>query len=441
MRILYLADIRFPLERANGIQSMETCHALARCGHQVTLLVRPDTQRPPRDPLAFYGLPPIDTLTISRVHVRGTAVMRRAQYITAAMRHALGGYGSGWSLAQTWRRMLGAGARRRTGPGGGASARGAAGAGGQASFDVVLTRDLGVASMLLRWPRTRRPPIVYESHGYAPVVNGLLPELLSTATAKAPRAAQRKAERLGRRERKVWREAEGYVTITAALARDLQQQIGSVRDVHVVPDGARIDAHATFDWIGPGTPPLVAYAGHLYPWKGVDVLIEALALVPPESLRGRIIGGHAAEPDLGRLRAKADQLGLAGRVEFTGFQPPPAVAASLRAADVLVLPNRGTAVSARYTSPLKLFEYLAAGRPIVASDLPALREVLRDNENARLVPPDDPRALADALLAVSRDPALAVRLARGAFDTAAEYSWDRRAARLDAILQTATDVR
>jgi glycosyltransferase involved in cell wall biosynthesis len=409
MRILYLADIRFPLERANGIQTIETCHALARRGHEVTLLVRPDTHQPARDPLVFYDLPPLPTLTIARVPVRGTAAMRRAQYLAAAMSQALRG------------------ARART-------------------TDVAFTRDLGVASLLLRWPRRRRPPVVYESHGYAPVVSGLLPEMLSTASAPPPRASQRKARRLAHRERHVWRDAEGYVTITAALARDLRERIGSVRDVHVVPDGARLTGTAAaFDWIGPrggqgvGSSALVAYAGHLYPWKGVDVLIEALALAP--SLRGRIIGGHAAEPDLGRLQARAQQLGLTGRVEFTGFQPPAAVAGSLRDADALVLPNRATTVSARYTSPLKLFEYLAAGRPIVASDLPALREILRDNENARLVPPDDPPALAEALLAVTRDPVLAVRLARGAFETASEYSWDRRAARLESVLQTARDLR
>ncbi len=402
MRILYLADIRFPIERANGIQTIETCHALARRGHHVTLLVRPDTQRPARDPLAFYDLPPIDTLAIVRVTVRGTSAMRRAQYLAAAMRTALSR------------------ARAR-------------------DLDVVLTRDLGVASLLLRWPRRRRPPVVYESHGYAPIVSGLLPELLSTAPRASHRPERGKLRRLARRERHVWRNAEGYVTITAAGAADLQQRIGDVRDVHVVPDGARVDPAATFDWIGPGPSPLVAYAGHLYPWKGVDVLLDALALAP--SLRGRILGGHAVEPDLGRLQSRAQQLGLAGRVEFTGFQPRSAVAAALRGADALVLPNRDTLMSARYTSPLKLFEYLAAGRPIVASDLPALREVLRDNENARLVPPEDPRALADALLALTREPAVAVRLARGAFDTAAEYSWDRRAARLEPVLQTALDIR
>src|SRR5262249_44376737 len=163
MRILYLADIRFPIERANGIQTIETCHALARRGHRVTLLVRPDTQQPARDPLAFYELPPIDTLTIARVTVRGTSAMRRAQYLAGAMRRALG-----QGLQPAWTRAFFA--RRGGGP-----------ADRSRDLDVVLTRDLGVASLLLRWPRTRRPPIVYESHGYAPIVSGLLPELLSTA--------------------------------------------------------------------------------------------------------------------------------------------------------------------------------------------------------------------------------------------------------------------
>ena len=62
VRILYFADIRFPLERANGIQTMETCHALAERGHDVTLVVRPDTHAPARDPFAYYGLPPLATL-------------------------------------------------------------------------------------------------------------------------------------------------------------------------------------------------------------------------------------------------------------------------------------------------------------------------------------------------------------------------------------------
>ena len=69
--LLYLADIRLPLERANGLQTMSTCHALAARGHRVTLLVRPDTAADARDPLAFYGLDPIDGFAIARVPVGG----------------------------------------------------------------------------------------------------------------------------------------------------------------------------------------------------------------------------------------------------------------------------------------------------------------------------------------------------------------------------------
>src|SRR5436190_5176360 len=84
VRILYLADIRFPLERANGIQSMESCHALATRGHQVTLVVRPDTQDPARDPFDFYALPRIENLEIEVAPATGPPASRRATYLTFA---------------------------------------------------------------------------------------------------------------------------------------------------------------------------------------------------------------------------------------------------------------------------------------------------------------------------------------------------------------------
>ena len=109
MRLLYFADIRFPLERANGIQTMQTCHALAARGHAVALVVRPDSSGEDRDPFAFYGLPPIDTLTIRRVPRGGSAARRRLRYLAYALGSAAVG--------------------RRA--------------------DIVFTRDLGVASALL----------------------------------------------------------------------------------------------------------------------------------------------------------------------------------------------------------------------------------------------------------------------------------------------------
>jgi glycosyltransferase involved in cell wall biosynthesis len=102
-----------------------------------------------------------------------------------------------------------------------------------------------------------------------------------------------------------------------------------------------------------------------------------------------------------------------------------------------VLPNTNSRVSARYTSPLKLFEYMAAGKPIVASDLPALAEVLRHGENALLAEAGNPDALAAAIRRVLEDRALAERIARTAFDEAPNYSWQRRADRLVPVLQAA----
>jgi glycosyltransferase involved in cell wall biosynthesis len=98
---------------------------------------------------------------------------------------------------------------------------------------------------------------------------------------------------------------------------------------------------------------------------------------------------------------------------------------------VFVLPNIATAVSERYTSPLKLFEYLALGGAIIASDLSALREVLTHDETAWLVPPDDDRALADALSLLATNQALRERLGRTARKLSQDFTWERRAERLE----------
>ena len=96
-----------------------------------------------------------------------------------------------------------------------------------------------------------------------------------------------------------------------------------------------------------------------------------------------------------------------------------------------MLPNTSTAISERYTSPLKLFEYLARGGAIIASDLPALGEVLTHNETALLVPSGDAAALAATLSALAADPARRRRLGEAARALSHDYTWDRRAERLD----------
>jgi glycosyltransferase involved in cell wall biosynthesis len=384
VRVLYFADIRFPLERANGIQTMETCHALAERGHQVRLVVKPDTQAPARDPFAFYGLPKTAALGIERANApAGAGLIARVGYLSFM-------FGRAFGAART---------------------------------DVIMTRDLGVAAALVQMPARLRAPVIYESHGYAPDVAAALPGLIATATPATPS----KLKRLAAREALVWKQAHGYVTITRALARDLEARFGPREALAVVPDGMRTP--------GPLTPlppeAVAAYAGHLYAWKGVDIFLHALAQAP--HVRGLVVGGHAAEPDLARVQQLARELGIMDRVTFTGLVEPSAVAALLRQALILVLPNPASAISTRFTSPLKLFEYMAAARPIVASDLPSIREVLADGESALLVPPGDPVAMARAIERLVADRSLAERLARTAHHAAADYTWARRAQRLEQL--------
>jgi glycosyltransferase involved in cell wall biosynthesis len=390
-RILCFADVRFPLERANGIQTIETCAALARLGHQVRLIVRPDTARPPRDPLAFYGVEAAPGLSLERVVVAGPALVRRAASLMQALGKAL------------------------------AADRDA----------VVLTRDLGFASLYLRARGRGGASLVYESHGFAPTVSEARPTMLTGARPASPA----KQQRLLRREQTVWRRADGYATITTGLADELRDRFGPRPATAVVPDGARLRDARPWAFPSGGAVPVVGYAGHLYPWKGVDLLIDALAELP--GVRGIVVGGHPAEPDAARLRERAGRLGVASRVEFAGMVAPHEVTSRLEGADVLVLPNPETPVSARYTSPLKLFEYLAMGRPIVASDLPAFREVLADRQNAILFEPGSAAALAGAVRAILGDAPLATSIARRARATAADFTWDRRAERLDALFAEA----
>ena len=133
------------------------------------------------------------------------------------------------------------------------------------------------------------------------------------------------------------------------------------------------------------------------------------------------------DADVARLRRYAAGL---DHVRIDGFQPAERVPLYLAAADVGVVPNRKSpAISARYTSPLKVFEAKAAGLPLVASDLPSLREVLGEDE-ALFVTPEDSRALADGICRLLADGPERARRAARMRASAPEHTWDARAARI-----------
>jgi len=117
-------------------------------------------------------------------------------------------------------------------------------------------------------------------------------------------------------------------------------------------------------------------------------------------------------------------------VILVGYVAPKQVPKYLAAADILILPNTSADDMSRlYTSPLKLFEYMAARRPIVASDLTSIREILNE-QNSILVKPDDPAALVEGILKISENKALADSLVKKAFQDVQQYTWDKRAERI-----------
>lgn len=390
LNVLMPADIRFPLARANGVQIVKTAAALARSGVATTLMVRQSDPRPTDEILALYGVAPEARLEIRRMpvlHETGSFALPRAAF-----------------LARTAAAI--------------AAARGA----------LVFTRDLQLADLLTGLGHLFAP-VVYEAHAVESLLYNERGAIYGTGEKPNPR----KARRIQKRERRVWRRAAGFVTTTAGIRASFEEAFGARPNVVVVPNGCDIQAGRRFPPLPQG-PPRVVYAGQLYPWKGVDVLIEALSEVPEARLV--ILGGLEQEDDLHRIRALVARLGLNERVELPGTVPQAQVAEELTRASVVAVPFLKSAMTERHTSPIKLFEALAAGRPIVATDLPSTREVLQDGRDALLVPPGDARALAAAIQRLLKHRALAKRLARCAFETAPQYSWDARAEKLRVLLET-----
>jgi glycosyltransferase involved in cell wall biosynthesis len=172
--------------------------------------------------------------------------------------------------------------------------------------------------------------------------------------------------------------------------------------------------------------PIVVYAGQLRVEKGVDTLVRAAAML--KNVRVVIVGGDAADQErLRRLMLELDT----HNVVLLDHVPATEVPTYLKAANILVLPHSAKSIeAAKYTCPLKLFEYMAAGVPIVVSELPATTEVIRHGENGWLVKPDSPSALAEGIRHLLENDDLASAMARRSVQDAVCYTWKHRAARI-----------
>ncbi len=166
-------------------------------------------------------------------------------------------------------------------------------------------------------------------------------------------------ERLLEMERRVYQHVRGVVTISGYLAKSLQSRFGVQLPMRAQHDG--IDEAMLLDTSGTADPRELIYTGSLQPWKGVPVAVAAMRLLPEYHLA--VIGGEGKSLDELRRGAPAN-------VTFLGQLSRPALRPHLQKAAIGLMPNLREPRSALYTFPLKLLEYSAAGKGIVASAIP-----------------------------------------------------------------------
>lgn len=386
MKLLYIGNIRLPTEKAHGLQIMQNCEAFADAGADVSLWAARRVNTPELrdidDLWAHYGvrrsftlrrLPCLDLMALtpnrSDVPAKLVFLLQQWSFTLAAF------------IAAIFTRA-----------------------------DVYYSRDESV-TLTLSLIKPRRA-LSYEAHSLA-------------------------RGRMGRwLQRQTVRRAGHVFTTTRRLADDLIALGAEAARVHVAHDGVRAErfadlpdqaaARAQIGW--PDDALIVGYVGRLQTMamdKGVGLLVDALARVDGAALA--LVGGPDEIAEA--LRAQWLARGLPPeRFLYAGQVPPAQVPVYLSAFDIGAMPFPWTEHFAYYASPIKLFEYMAARRAVVASDLPSTAEVVRDGESALLYPPGDLDALAAALMRLRDDPTLRAALAaRGQALVMADYTWAARA--------------
>ena len=239
-----------------------------------------------------------------------------------------------------------------------------------------------------------------------------------------------------RRERAVLLGADLRVAVSDEVAAAVDDAAPG-KPVAVVPNGVDGDLFAELPepadarrFLGlPTSRPLIGFAGSLRPWHGLEVVIEALAELPAAAL---VVAGEGEVR--GGLEKRAGRVGVADRMLWMEQLPHHLIPGFLAALDVAVLPY--PALAGFSFSPLKLYEYLAAGVPVVASDLGQIRAVLGGGRLGTLVRPGDPSALAEGIRRVLADPIGTGEMAAAARRVALrEHTWEQRARALGDLLE------
>ena len=226
--------------------------------------------------------------------------------------------------------------------------------------------------------------------------------------------------------------------ITRALVGVLERDFGmrfSADEVVIAPNGVDSERFASLPdpvtarrQIGLREAPTVMCTGHLYAGRGAELFLALAKSLPQAHFVW--VGGRPDDVAAWRQRAESDN------ITFTGFIPNRDLSVYQAAADVLLMPysrsimgSSGTADSANVASPMKMFEYMAAGRAIVSADLPVIREVLNE-KSAVFCEPDDISAWKSTVEILLNNESRRAALGKQAGQDVQDYTWLARAGRI-----------
>jgi glycosyltransferase involved in cell wall biosynthesis len=368
MKIAYIVNARIPTEKAHGYQIMKVCEELSKAGASVRLIAPQRRNAIASDPFEYYSLKPLFSL-------------ERARSFDALAFERI--FGAKISFILQKASFLRALSKMPIG-----------------KDEIVFTRDPEVA-----WFYSRKGyRVAYNAHRFPETKADLFLKLIRRVE-KIVCNSKGTAEEFAKR---------GFMNILS-----LRNGVDPEAFQEVTESKAELRKKL---FLSHGR--LALYAGHLYPWKGVDTVVETAALLSDVNFVA--VGG--TQEDIEKYKRIVESRGLTN-IQFIGYKEKGEMPRYLKAADVLLLPNiPSTKESQFYTSPIKMFEYMASGNPIVASDLPSLREVLTE-KNSILVAPGNAAALSSGI-SEALDPLRGERLGETAQKDVLEYSWSTHAKKL-----------